>query len=132
MNLEAVRVVLWLVAGTLMALGILGVALALRLDRSAAVEERPHAAPAVPRAQDRPAVAPRPVDERVQAARKAAYRLGILVFVGLAVLTALEFWIATAAGGSAVFLFLIALIKAGLIVQYYMHLRTVWEEEVHG
>jgi heme/copper-type cytochrome/quinol oxidase subunit 4 len=61
--------------------------------------------------------------------RSAAYRRGFLVFVGLAALTALEFWVATAAGGSVAFLFLIALVKAGVIVQYYMHLESVWSEE---
>jgi heme/copper-type cytochrome/quinol oxidase subunit 4 len=73
-----------------------------------------------------------PVDEKVLADRKAAYRQGLLVLAGLAVLTALEFWIATAAGGSTVFLFILALAKAGVIVQYYMHLDRVWsEEEAH-
>ncbi len=73
------------------------------------------------------------VDEELLEARRkqksAAYRKGILVMVVLAVLTALEFWVATAAGGSVAFLFIIALIKAGLIVQYYMHLESVWSEE---
>jgi len=61
--------------------------------------------------------------------RMAAYRQGLLVFAGLAVLTALEFWVATAAGGSVAFLFIIALVKAGVIIQYYMHLENVWSEE---
>jgi len=61
--------------------------------------------------------------------RRAAYRLGFLVLVGLAVLTGLEFVIAGVTGGSAVFLFIIALIKAGIILQYYMHVRSVWAEE---
>lgn len=70
--------------------------------------------------------------ELLEARRKeksAAYRKGILVLVVLAALTALEFWVATAAGGSVAFLFIIALIKAGVIVQYYMHLDSVWSEE---
>ena len=57
---------------------------------------------------------------------------GILVFplvVALAALTGLEFWVATAAGGSVAFLFIIALVKAGVIIQYYMHLESVWSEE---
>jgi cytochrome c oxidase subunit 4 len=74
----------------------------------------------------------KPVSEEVLADRKAAYRQGLLVLVGLAVLTALEFWIATAGGGSTVFLFILALAKAGVIVQYFMHLDRVWsEEEAH-
>jgi heme/copper-type cytochrome/quinol oxidase subunit 4 len=70
--------------------------------------------------------------ELLEARRKeksAAYRKGFLVFVALAILTALEFWVATAAGGSVAFLFIIALVKAGVIVQYYMHLESVWSEE---
>jgi cytochrome c oxidase subunit 4 len=70
--------------------------------------------------------------ELLEARRKeksAAYRRGFLVFVGLAALTSLEFWVATAAGGSVAFLFIIALVKASVIVQYYMHLENVWSEE---
>ena len=34
--------------------------------------------------------------------------------------------------GSVVFLFVLALVKAGVIMQYYMHLDRVWsEEEAH-
>lgn len=65
-------------------------------------------------------------------ARRAAYRQGLLVLVGLAVLTALEFLVASALGGSIVFLFVLALAKAGLILQYYMHVHLLWsEEETH-
>jgi heme/copper-type cytochrome/quinol oxidase subunit 4 len=75
---------------------------------------------------------PAPVDPKVRAARKAAYRQGLLVFVALAVLTAIEFAVAFATDGSPVLLFVLVLAKAGLIVQYYMHLRTAWsEEEAH-
>ncbi len=135
MDAYTVRLVLWIVAGGLMAAGVIGVALALLFDRSLSepVEHarvrrpaRPAAAAVVTR------VAETPVDEKTLAARRAAYLQGILVLVGLAILTALEFVIATAAGGSVVLLFLVALIKAGLILQYYMHLRKVWGEEAHG
>jgi cytochrome c oxidase subunit 4 len=72
------------------------------------------------------------VDKQSAAVRKGAYRQGIYVFIGLAVLTALEFVIASVLAGSVVFLFVIALVKAGLIIQYYMHLERVWsEEEAH-
>lgn len=73
-----------------------------------------------------------PVDEEAKAARKRAYLKGIVVFIALAALTLLEFLIATVAGGSTVFLFIIALAKAGLVIQYYMHLNSVWDgEEAH-
>lgn len=134
MNLETLRLTLWIVAGVLMVGGVAGVGLALFLGRSAHEEEleRPtpmrysQAATAVARAPAKP-MAPEAV-----AARKAAYRSGIYVFLGLAVLTALEFAIAVALEGSTVFLFVIALVKAGLIIQYYMHLNRAWsEEEAH-
>ena len=84
---------------------------------------------------------PKPADGEAQRAskpsprdraRRAAYRQGFLVLVGLAVLTALEFFVASALGGSIVFLFVLALAKAGLILQYYMHVHLLWsEEETH-
>ncbi len=73
-----------------------------------------------------------PVDEEVLAGRKAAYRRGLYVFIGLAVLTAIELLIAMALSGSAVLLFVIILAKVGLILQYYMHVDQVWSEgEAH-
>jgi hypothetical protein len=55
-----------------------------------------------------------------------------MVLVGLAVLTGLEFLVASALGGSTVFLFILALAKAGIILQYYMHVDRLWsEEEAH-
>jgi len=64
------------------------------------------------------------------AKRSAAYRLGILVLVGLAILTAVEyavgvFWLSIA------ILFVIGLFKAGLIVHYFMHVTSLWTEEGH-
>ena len=107
---------------------VIGVILALlfKLRR----EPAEHDAEAPIAAEEEPAVA---VDGEILEARRkeksAAYRKGFLVFVALAILTALEFWVATAAGGSVAFLFIIALVKAGVIVQYYMHLESVWSEE---
>ncbi len=74
-------------------------------------------------------MAQEPEVDRTRAARRAAYRQGFLVLVGLAVLTGLEFVIAGVTNGSTVFLFIIALVKAGIILQYYMHIRSLWTEE---
>ena len=63
--------------------------------------------------------------------RRAAYRRGVYVLVGLAVLTAVEFGVAILLEGSAALLFILALAKAGAIIQYYMHLNKVWGEEEH-
>jgi len=74
-------------------------------------------------------MAQEPEVNSAQAARRAAYRQGFLVLVGLAVLTGLEFLIAGFTNGSAVFLFIMALLKAGIILQYFMHIRSLWTEE---
>lgn len=51
-----------------------------------------------------------------------ALRIGRNVFVGLAVATAVEFVIATAGvPGALVLILVVALIKAWLIVVYFMH-----------
>lgn len=62
--------------------------------------------------------------------KSAAFRLIFLVFVALAVLTGIEYFVSITIG-STVFLVLIALIKAGLIVQFYMHIYRLWREEEH-
>lgn len=63
--------------------------------------------------------------------KAAAYRLGIVTAVVLAVLTALEYWVSVGLGGSPVLLLIIALIKAGVIIQNFMHIARLWREESH-
>jgi cytochrome c oxidase subunit 4 len=60
----------------------------------------------------------------------SAYRQILLVFVVLAVLTVIEFIVSTTIG-SAVFLILIALAKAALIAQFFMHIYRLWRPEEH-
>lgn len=67
---------------------------------------------------------------KFQATRIASYRKGLLVFLGLVMLTIIELAVAIATG-SLVPLFILALAKAGLILNYFMHIRTVWSEEAH-
>jgi TRAP-type C4-dicarboxylate transport system permease small subunit len=55
-----------------------------------------------------------------------------MTLIILALLTAGEFWISSATHGSLVFLFIIGLIKAGIILQYFMHVSSLWSEEAHG
>jgi cytochrome c oxidase subunit IV len=62
---------------------------------------------------------------------KVEYRQGLLVFLGLAVLTAIEFVVAIYLDKPAVLLIIISLIKAGLIVQFFMHIYRLWREESH-
>jgi cytochrome c oxidase subunit 4 len=72
-----------------------------------------------------------PVEDAALAKRSAAYRFGLLIFLGLAVLTIVEFIIGVT-WPAVVMLLVIALIKAGLIVQNYMHASRVWSEEGHS
>jgi hypothetical protein len=132
---ETLRLTLWIVAGLLMLAAVVGVGLALLFGKPIGEPEkkaeplRIKAAPAAVRVAE---VAVEPVTEEVLAARKAAYRQGLAVLVGLAVLTAAEFGVATLLEGAIALLFVFILAKAGLILQYYMHLNSVWsEEEAH-
>jgi heme/copper-type cytochrome/quinol oxidase subunit 4 len=60
------------------------------------------------------------------------YLHGIITFVVLAALTAGEFWVSSVTNGSVVFLLIIAVIKAAIILQYFMHISHVWSEETHS
>ena len=62
--------------------------------------------------------------------KAAAYRLGLITLVILAVLTIVEFIIAVYMG-ALVLLFIIALLKAAVIIQNFMHLARLWQEESH-
>jgi hypothetical protein len=66
-----------------------------------------------------------------QAKRSAAYRVGLMVLLGLAVLTAIEYGVGVALP-SMVLLLILGLFKAGLIVQYFMHVSRLWSEEGHS
>ena len=63
--------------------------------------------------------------------RAAAYRLGVMTLLTLVVLTIVEFAVAIYLG-SAVFLLIIALIKAAVIIQNFMHISRLWREESHS
>ena len=60
--------------------------------------------------------------------RAKELRQSVNVLVVLAVLTAVEFWLAVTTQMWAL-LVVIALVKAGLVIQYYMHLPRVFAEE---
>jgi cytochrome c oxidase subunit 4 len=60
--------------------------------------------------------------------KQAAYRIGVIIFIVLAVLTAVEYVVGLQPN-TTVILFIIALIKAGLVVQYFMHVSKLWSEE---
>lgn len=62
------------------------------------------------------------------------FRLGLTVFILLAALTIGEYFIGSIAVGWIAPLFLIALVKAGLIVRDYMHISRLFsgDEEAAG
>ena len=61
--------------------------------------------------------------------KAAAYRQGVWVFIGLAVLTILEFFVSAWTDGSAPLLFIIAITKAALIANFFMHIYRLWRTE---
>lgn len=63
--------------------------------------------------------------------KAAAYRLGLVTFVVLMVLTIVEYVIGIQPSASIVLLFIVALVKAALIVQNFMHISRLWREESH-
>jgi cytochrome c oxidase subunit IV len=72
------------------------------------------------------------IKERVVSEQKAkAFRRGMWTFIILMVLTALEFLVAIYLNGAFVPLFILALIKAALIVWVFMHVSRLWREESH-
>jgi hypothetical protein len=81
--------------------------------------------PDIPKEEEAPVV-----DRALLTRRSAAYRLGGMVLVGLAILTAIEYGFALALP-SIVALLILGLFKAGLIMQYFMHVSTLWSEEGH-
>ena len=63
--------------------------------------------------------------------KKADYRQGIIIFIALAVLTAIEYFAATGLANPAVPVVLINIVKAALIIWYFMHIYRLWREEAH-
>ncbi|MFQ5615389.1 MAG: cytochrome C oxidase subunit IV family protein [Anaerolineales bacterium] len=64
--------------------------------------------------------------------KKASKRRGVMVFIALAVLTGVEFWVAVGGlNGTLPLLAVVATGKTALIAEYYMHLRSVTEEGGH-
>lgn len=63
--------------------------------------------------------------------KSSAMRTGYMVFLGLAALTILEYFVAQLTIPLLVPMFVIALLKAVLIVNYFMHVYRLWREEDH-
>lgn len=63
--------------------------------------------------------------------KKAAYRQGVMVGLGLLVLTLVEFFISQAEITSLSIFLIISLIKSAIVVQFFMHIYRLWREESH-
>jgi cytochrome c oxidase subunit 3 len=63
--------------------------------------------------------------------KSSAFRQGLLIFIYLAVLTGLEFFVAIALGSVSILL-AVAALKAGLVLYYYMHIYKLNQEQGEG
>jgi|UniRef100_A0A7C4KI76 caa(3)-type oxidase subunit IV len=68
------------------------------------------------------------MEPKTSPSRPDELRRGVLVFVFLAILTAIEYFIGTHELPS-ILLWVIALVKAGLVIWYFMHLKRAFREE---
>ena len=68
------------------------------------------------------------MEEKNSNTKSSELRLGVIVFVALAVLTAVEYYLGTHAAPTFI-LWLIALLKGGLVVWYFMHIKRAFNEE---
>lgn len=64
--------------------------------------------------------------------RSTRMRTGWWVFIGLAVLTGLEYWLSIALQGTLPYLTVTGVLKAALIVVYFMHVSQIWNPEAKG
>lgn len=62
--------------------------------------------------------------------RRPAYIRSALVALALAVLTAVEFFVAISLN-SVILLLLLAVVKAALVVWFFMHVSRLWTVEEH-
>lgn len=63
--------------------------------------------------------------------KSAELRRGVIVFVVLAVLTVIEYIVGAAEAGSSLvpLLWLLAIVKGGLVLWYFMHLGRVFKSD---
>lgn len=61
-------------------------------------------------------------------AHKSEINRGVMVFVALTILTLLEYWIATAMESTGA-LIAVAILKASVVLQHFMHIARVTTDE---
>ncbi|MFZ1398190.1 MAG: cytochrome C oxidase subunit IV family protein [Candidatus Promineifilaceae bacterium] len=64
-------------------------------------------------------------------ALKSAQRTGLYIFLALMVLTIVESIVGGMENPITVLLLIVALVKAALIVYFFMHVYRLWREESH-
>ena len=64
----------------------------------------------------------------VAKAKAGIYRTGYVIAIILAIVTVVEFYIATHFNSFAVMM-LLGIVKAYLVVNYFMHIKSLWTEE---
>ena len=62
--------------------------------------------------------------------KSAIYREGIIVAIVLAIVTGIEYYVALNLNSFSIMMIL-ALLKAILVVNYFMHMRSLWSEDEH-
>lgn len=60
--------------------------------------------------------------------RSAAYRMSATVFLALAILTGIEYFVSQVSS-SATIMMLIGLVKAYAVVYYFMHINRLWTQD---
>ncbi len=65
------------------------------------------------------------------AKKRRLQRTGLIILVFLMLLEAMDYIVAQITGGAVTTLFVLALINAALIIQYYMHIGELFSEEEH-
>jgi hypothetical protein len=63
--------------------------------------------------------------------KSSPYTKGFITFIALMVLTIVEYYIGILPDPSAVLLILIAILKAGLILNIFMNIGRLWRPEEH-
>jgi hypothetical protein len=78
-------------------------------------------------------------DEKKPKTKTSEFVRGFVILVILGILTGFEYWLgATEHDSLLIFssatvpLILVALVKAGLIINYYMHISRMWSSEEEG
>lgn len=66
----------------------------------------------------------------MEAKKRAAFRRGVNTLIALAVLTVIEYF--AASWNSVAIMFIIAIAKAALIMEYFMHFSNLWSESEGG